>query len=149
MHADPQIMADLGGAFSRTKSDAKFDRYALGFQSYGFCRWAIEDADGTFLGYAGMMRSGADHPLGAHTDIGWRLVRDAWGHGYATEAAAAALQDGFLRAGLTEIFAYTAPDNLHSQEVMARLGLIREPARDFILNETGWHGLVWTARRTD
>jgi RimJ/RimL family protein N-acetyltransferase len=149
MHADREVMLDYGGPFSRAESDAKLDRYAAAFDRCGFCRWAVESLDGDFLGYAGIMPWGPAHPLGVHTDIGWRLVRRAWGRGYATEAAQAALQDAFARAGLTEVLSYAAPDNLRSQAVMSRLRLQRDPSRDFTMaNErTGlWQGLVWVAR---
>lgn len=94
------------------------------------------------------MPSPSDHPLGPHVEIGWRLVRWAWGNGYATEAAAATLKDAFDRAGLVEVLAYTAPDNVRSQAVMARLRLRRDPARDFTADYNGlrgWRGLVWVA----
>jgi len=115
MNAHPEVMIDLGGPITRPQSDAKLERYAAAFDQYGFGRWAIENLMGEFLGYAGIMPSRPDHPLGLHMEIGWRLVRHAWGNGYATEAAEAALNDGFTRAGLTEVLAYTAPDNLRSQ----------------------------------
>ena len=147
LHADPEVMADAGGPLDRPQSNAKLDRYAAAFQRCGFTRWAVENLEGEFLGYAGVMPSRPAHPLGSHVDIGWRLVRSAWGHGYATEAAKAALHDAFTRCGLTEVLAYTAPDNLRSQAVMARLRLRRDPSRDF--SETDglrmWHGLVWVA----
>jgi len=95
------------------------------------------------------MRSSADHPIGAHIEIGWRLVRQAWGHGYATEAARAALQDGFFRLRLDEVVAYTGPDNLRSQAVMTRLEMRRDPSRDFTAKYDtieAWQGLVWVAR---
>jgi RimJ/RimL family protein N-acetyltransferase len=146
MHADAEVMHDLGGAFDRARADAKFDRYTIAFTSNGHTRWAVTDLGDMFLGYAGMMVQGVDHPLGAHADIGWRFIRAAWGNGYASEAAQAALHDGFSRCGLREVFAYTAPDNARSQAVMTRLKLTRDPARDFTLVETGWRGLVWVAR---
>lgn len=148
LHADPEVMQDYGGPLSRAESDAKLDRYAGAFDDYGFCRWAIERRDGDFLGYAGLMPAGPDHPIGAHIDIGWRLARNAWGCGYATEAARAVLLDAFTRLGLTEVLSYTAADNLRSQAVMARLGLQRDPSRDFTTEYAfgPWTGLVWTAR---
>jgi RimJ/RimL family protein N-acetyltransferase len=149
MHADPEVMHDYGGPISRIESDAKLDRYVLAYRRYGFCRWAVESQEGKFLGYTGVMPSRPDHPLGPHVEIGWRLVRQVWGHGYATEAARAALRDAFIRVRLAEVLAYTAPDNLRSQAVMARLGLQRVPARDFTANFDSikrWHGLVWVAR---
>ena len=148
MNADGEVMRDLGGTISRDESDAKLNRYRAAFDRRGFGRWAIEDRRGEFLGYAGVMAHD-DHALGAHCEIGWRLKRSAWGQGHATEAARAALDDVFRRAGLIEVLSYTAPDNLRSQRVMARLGLARDPARDFTAeyaNVGRWQGLVWVAR---
>lgn len=149
LNADPEVSRDLGGPLSRAASDAKLDRYIAAFAQHGFCRWAIEDRNGGFLGYAGVMPVRRAHPLGPHDEVGWRLKRDAWGHGYASEAARAALDDIFSRVGLTEVLSYTAPDNLRSQAVMDRLGLTRDPARDFVASypaAPAWHGLVWAAR---
>ncbi|WP_315838033.1 GNAT family N-acetyltransferase [Bradyrhizobium prioriisuperbiae] len=149
MNADPEVMHDLGGPIGRVASDAKLDRYVAAFNRHGFCRWVIENHAGDFLGYAGVMPAGPDHPLGRHFEIGWRLVRSAWGHGYVTEAAQGALDDAFKRAGLQEIVSYTAADNLRSQAVMSRLGLQRDGSRDFTAHyqSTGaWHGLIWVAR---
>jgi RimJ/RimL family protein N-acetyltransferase len=148
LHADPEVMADYGGPLDRPQSDAKLDRYVAAFDRCGFSRWAIETPDGGFLGYAGIMPSRPEHPLGPHVEIGWRLLRAAWGRGYATEAATAALRDGFARCALAEVLAYTAPDNLRSQAVMARLRLRRDPSRDFSVPDgrRTWHGLVWVAR---
>jgi len=149
LNTDPEVSRDLGGPLSRAASDAKLDRYIAAFESLGFCRWAIESRAGDFLGYAGVMPAGAGHALGAHDEIGWRLMRNAWGHGYAAEAAREALDDAFTRIGLTEVLAYTAPDNLRSQAVMERLRLTRDPSRDFVAryDRVGdWHGLVWVAQ---
>lgn len=148
MNADPEVMRDLGGPITRAESDAKLERYMAAFDRHGFCRWAIEGHDGRFHGYAGVMPAREGHPLGPHFEIGWRLIRRAWGHGYASEAARAALSDIFYRVGLTEVLSYTAPDNLKSQRVMERLGLRRDPSRDFTAdydNVGRWQGLVWVA----
>jgi RimJ/RimL family protein N-acetyltransferase len=150
MNADPQVMADLGGPIDRAESDAKLDRYASWFQAHGVSRWAVEDPLGQFLGYAGVCpRLRPDHPLGAHFEVGWRFTRQAWGFGYATEAARAALDDAFARRPLLEIVSYTAPDNPRSQAVMERLGLERDPSRDFTDRDGDgalWSGWVWVAR---
>jgi RimJ/RimL family protein N-acetyltransferase len=151
MNADPEVMQDLGGPLSRAASDAKLDRFAATFDRHGFGRWVIESHNGQFLGYAGIMPSREHHPLGPHFEIGWRLVRNAWGLGYATEAARAALHDAFARVGLQEVIAYAAPDNLRSRAVMRRIGLERDPSRDFTENDERvgvWRGLVWLARPT-
>ena len=150
MHADPAVMHDYGGVISREKSDAKLDRYAKAYHEHDFCRWAVESRQGALLGYTGIMPPRPGHPLGPHIEIGWRLVRHAWGHGYATEAARAALDDAFTRGRLAEVVAYTAADNLRSQAVMSRLQLQRDASRDFTADYDGvkaWRGLVWVARR--
>lgn len=145
MHRHPEVMRDYGGVLSQTSSNEKFDRYKATFEQVGFSRWAIESIDNVFLGYTGLMPVRSSHPLGTHVDIGWRFVRSAWGHGYATEAAGAALKDAFERVGLSEVIAYTAPDNFRSQAVMKRLGLHRDPSRDFTIDYSfgPWHGMVW------
>jgi RimJ/RimL family protein N-acetyltransferase len=147
MHADPEVMADYGGPIGREESDQKFERYVAAQRDHGTSRWAVEALDGAFLGYAGVMpRLSNEHPLGAHVEIGWRFTREAWGHGYATESAGAALRHAVHDLGLREIVSYTSPDNLRSQAVMARLNLLRDPARDFTTRTSSgehWRGLVW------
>jgi RimJ/RimL family protein N-acetyltransferase len=147
LNAAPEVTHDLGGPLNRGQSDAKFDRYVAAFDRQGFCRWAIEDSDGQFLGYAGVMPSRPGHPLGPHADIGWRLVRSAWGRGYATEAARASLRDVFERTNLQEVLAYTSVDNVRSQAVIRRLNMQRAAALDYSepLGAGMWHGLVWIA----
>src|SRR5437764_1367293 len=70
-------------------------------------------------------------PFAPAVEIGWRLTRAYWGQGYATEAARAALDDGFGRLGLDEIVAFTLPINQRSRRVMERLGMSRDPVDDF------------------
>ena len=64
-------------------------------------------------------------------EVAWRLARFYWGHGYATEAATAALDYGFNELGLSEIVAVTVPANWRSRRVMERLGMTRVPEDDF------------------
>lgn len=150
LNDDPEVMKDLGGTLDRRESDQKFDDFAAKLDQYGYGRLVIETRAGQFAGYAGVLPCRDGHPMAPHNEIGWRLVRSAWGQGYATEAARAALDDVFTRVGLSEVLAYTAPDNLRSQAVMERLKLRRDPKRDFTSKgpKSGdWHGLVWVARR--
>jgi RimJ/RimL family protein N-acetyltransferase len=148
LNAAREVTQDLGGPLDRTESDAKFDRYVAAFERHGFCRWAIEDLSGQFLGYAGIMPSRPGHPLGPHADIGWRLARAAWGRGYATEAAKASLQDAFERMRLKEVLAYTSTDNVRSRAVIQRLNLQRAATLDYSepLGAAMWQGMVWRAR---
>jgi RimJ/RimL family protein N-acetyltransferase len=70
-------------------------------------------------------------PIAPCVEIGWRLARSHWGHGYATEAARAWLAHGFETLGLPEIVAFTDPANHRSLAVMRRLGMRPDPSRDF------------------
>ena len=151
LNADPEVAWDLGGPLGRSESDAKFDRYLAAFARHGFSRLAIEDGAGCFVGCAGVMPSSPGHPLRPHAEVGWRLARSAWGKGYATEAARAALGDFFARTGFTEVLSYTSADNARSQAVMERLGLRRQRSLDFAGQFGGriWHGLVWVATASD
>jgi RimJ/RimL family protein N-acetyltransferase len=148
MHADPEVMVDMPPITIRAQSEAKFRRYRDAFERLGFCRWAVEDRNGGFIGYVGIMPISDAHPAAPGVEIGWRLVRQAWGKGYASEGGRAALKDGFDRIGFTQVLSYTAPENLRSQAVMRRLGLDRDAARDFVANtpEGIWVGWVWVAR---
>lgn len=86
--------------------------------------WAIErTADGHLLGTLLLKPIPASQGLELNdTEIGWHLHPDAWGHGYATEAARAALEFG-LAAGLTKVVAVTYPENTASQAVAIRIGM--------------------------
>ena len=150
MMADPEVMHDYGGPIDKGESDRKLDDYTTGFTRDGYSRWLVESTVGSepaFIGYAGVAaHTDVDHPLGPHSDVGWRLTRQAWGHGYATEAAIAALSDVFTRIGLSEVVSYTSAENTRSRAVMKRLNLVRDSARDFIVDYPvigGWAGLVW------
>mgnify|MGYP001547663224 CR=1 FL=1 len=132
MSADPEVMQWLGGVLTRQQVEAYKVRADNSFAALGMCRMVIERrADGGFVGCGGLMPGHESVPFVPYIDIGWRLARSAWGHGYASEAAAAVLADGFARLGLDEITAITAEINLRSRAVMERLGMRRDAASDF------------------
>lgn len=134
LHADSDVTAWLArGPMSVDEASDVIARFDAHFDAYGFCPWAVERrADGMLIGVCGLSHEvRATHPMAPCVEIMWRQARHAWGHGYVAEAAAAALADGFERIGLGEILAWTADTNLRSQHVMQRLGMQRQPARDF------------------
>jgi RimJ/RimL family protein N-acetyltransferase len=132
MLADPQVGYWLGATQTTEEADAGVDRAIAHFEAQGFGLLAIErKSDSEFLGAAGLLTLREGHPIGPGVEIGWRLARSAWGGGVATEAARALLEDGLTRLGLEQVVAFTAWSNLRSQAVMERLGMVRQPARDF------------------
>lgn len=148
LYADPDASRDFGRTLLPVESEKTFEKYLASYPKYGFTRWKLTLKDGTFIGTTGVMRVIDHQALGTHDEIGWRLLPEFWGKGYATEAARAAQLDAQTRCGLRGIITYTAPDNLTSSAVMERLGYIRLPERDFSAVystvEGVWHGQVWT-----
>ena len=132
MCADPKVMVDYPAPQTREESDARYDRYCATFEKFGFTRWAVERrGDGKFLGYTGIIPSVPGHPLAPEVEIGWRLIREAWGSGYASEAAQASLRDGFVRCKLSTVYSFTTVENHRSLAVMRLIGLKRHETRDF------------------
>ncbi|HUG11800.1 MAG TPA: GNAT family N-acetyltransferase [Opitutaceae bacterium] len=124
MNADPRVMEFMMKRLTREESDAFADRIDACFAERGYGLWAVEIPDvSPFAGFAGLSPVPADVPFAPAIEIGWRLAVEAWGHGYATEAARLALEHAFTRLGLTEIVSFTAVQNTRSQAVMQRIGL--------------------------
>jgi RimJ/RimL family protein N-acetyltransferase len=125
-NADPETMRFLGGPMTREESDAYAARAQDHFAEHGFGKLAVE-APGVapFIGAVGLSHVRYDLEFTPAVEIAWRFNRRFWGMGYATEAARAALADGFDRQGFTEIVAMTALVNLPSERVMQRLGMTR------------------------
>jgi RimJ/RimL family protein N-acetyltransferase len=124
LNGDPQTMVFFPATLTRAESDALVDRAEARFEASGYGLWALEVREtGQFIGFTGLAPMPDDVPGAGGTEIGWRLARAAWHHGYATEAARAALGVAFDGVGLPEIWSLTAVLNTPSQAVMRRIGL--------------------------
>ncbi len=124
MNADPAVMRYFPATLDRAASDASVDLLEDRFGRQGFGLWALELA-GTaeFIGFTGLNPMPDGVPGAGGMEVGWRLAEHAWHHGYATEAAAAALDVAFRGIGLDQVWSITAVLNLPSQAVMQRLGM--------------------------
>jgi ribosomal-protein-alanine N-acetyltransferase len=134
LNLDADVMRHFPGPLSRTESDALVDRIVADFERCGWGLWALEErATGRFLGFTGLAPVRFQAPFTPATEVGWRLRRDAWGRGFATEAGRAALAFAFAPDGLAlaEVVSFTAHANQRSRAVMHRLGMSRDPAGDF------------------
>jgi ribosomal-protein-alanine N-acetyltransferase len=132
MNADPDVMEHFPALLSRRESDAVVDRVEDWFDEDGYSWWALERrTDTEFLGFTGLSTPRFDAPFMPAVEVGWRLRRSVWGHGYATEAATAALDFGFDVVGLEHVVSMTSTTNLRSQAVMRRLGMTHDPSDDF------------------
>ena len=110
---------------TRAQSDAMVqERIASQFAERGYGLWAVEvPGVAPFIGYVGLQAPNFEARFTPCVEIGWRLAASRWGHGYATEAARAAVAFGFTEAGLEEIVSFTVPANCRSVAVMERLGM--------------------------
>jgi len=132
LNTDPVVMEHFPSTLTRAESDAFVDRVEAGFEEHGFGLWAVEVVvTGEFIGFTGLsvprfhvawMDGRPQQPV---VEVGWRLKRSAWGHGYASEAARAVLGLGFEEFGLREIVSFTTLTNVRSQAVMRRIGMTR------------------------
>ncbi|MGA3151828.1 MAG: GNAT family N-acetyltransferase [Streptosporangiaceae bacterium] len=124
MNADPEVMRYFPAPLDRAASDGSVDRIEELFERQGFGLWALEViSTGQFIGFTGLNPMPEGVPGAGGMEVGWRLARHAWHHGYATEAARAAVGVAFGGAGLDEIWSITAVLNEPSQAVMRRLGM--------------------------
>lgn len=132
LNSDPQVMEFLPKPLTREESDAMISRLSLHIAEHGFGFWAVERrSDRAFLGFTGLLRPSFEAPFTPCVEIGWRFAREAWGRGYASEAARASLEFGFTKLGLGEIVSFTVPGNTRSMAVMERIGMRRDLDGDF------------------
>lgn len=130
--ADPEVMRYFPSVVSRERSYAVVDVLARPIAERGWGFWAVERRDrGEFIGFVGITVPSHPLPCGPCVEIGWRLAREHWHQGFATEAARESLRFAFEDLALDEIVAYTAVGNAPSRAVMARLHMQCDPREDF------------------
>lgn len=143
MNADPAVMRWIGsGVLPPVASDELRARLRREWTRAGHGLWVLERAaDEAFLGFCGLTEPAWGGPgLDGQVEIGWRLRRDAWGQGYASEAARAVLRVAWESLGLEAAIALVHPGNARSLGVAERLGM-RVVGRTRHL-PTGWDVLV-------
>jgi len=134
LNADPEVMRHFPAPHPRSESDGLAVLNEVHLARHGWGLWAVEvlpgrDADGQaragagFIGFTGLAAPGFDADFTPCVEVGWRLARQHWGRGYATEAAQAAIDHGFEALGLDEIVSFTFVGNDRSRRVMERLGM--------------------------
>jgi RimJ/RimL family protein N-acetyltransferase len=148
MNEDAEVMRFIGGGRPSSPAESEFvsARIVSHWERFGFGLWAVKRLGSPqTIGFAGLCHplwlQGEEHEV----EVGWRFTREAWGHGYATEAAHAALEVGFAQLELPHIVSYIDPANVRSQRVSTRLGMhleraVAQPSRMRDI-------LVWSIRR--
>lgn len=132
INADPEVMAHYPAPMTREQSDAALAKLAAGIDATGIGLWALERRDDSaLLGFVGIRNVPFEAHFTPAVEVGWRLRRDTWGSGYATEAAQECVRYGFETLGLEQIIAMARPDNWPSRRVMDRLGMWHDEAGTF------------------
>lgn len=137
LDSDPEVMRYLNGgsptSYETIKNEVlpRFLGYYRRSERYGF--WAIvEEKSSDFIGWFHLKPTGEES---AEAELGYRLKRDAWGKGYATEGSKALVEKSFQEFGLDRVVATALPENAASIRVMEKAGLVFETS--FVYRETG------------
>jgi RimJ/RimL family protein N-acetyltransferase len=125
LNADPEVMRYFPGLQSRESSDKSIDVWSAEIAERGWGNWAVEaSSDRIFIGFVGLSVPRRALPFMPCVEIGYRLAKEHWGKGYASEAARAAARVGFTALDLAELVSFTALLNLPSRAVMERIGMV-------------------------
>jgi len=132
LNADPLVMEHFPEPLTRERSDLMLDAIDTALEENGFGIWAVEELrSGALIGFAGLAKVSFLANFTPAVEVGWRLTPSAWGQGFATEAATAALDYGFTTIRLAEVVSFTTTTNRRSIAVMERLAMTHDPAEDF------------------
>ena len=124
INADPEVMAYYPDILNEEESNAMADKIKdlITEHSWGF--WAVETKqENNFIGFVGLHIPTHDLPCTPCVEVGWRLAKEYWGKGYATEAARESLRFAFEELALGEVFSFASIANKKSWAVMERLNM--------------------------
>ena len=145
LDSDPDVHRYLGNKPLQTKEEsaAVISNIRWQYAEFGMGRWAvIQKSDGAFAGWAGLKREVKLRPGMVYTDLGYRLRRDFWGRGIATETAKASLEYGFEKLGLERIHAAADIANKASNKVLQKLGLRFIEVFEYENAPVNWYGIA-------
>jgi len=124
MNQDPEVMEFFPKILDSKESIDFYQRICKEFDKVKYGLFAVEKkSDHKFIGYTGLHKTDFPANFTPCIEIGWRLIKDVWNQGYATEAAKACLQYGFINLNIKEIYSFTAAINKRSERIMQKIGL--------------------------
>lgn len=124
LNADEQVMKYFPKTLSEKETNELYEVIVSEFLDCGFGLYAVESKENNeFIGFIGFHKATFDADFTPCIEIGWRLKKEAWGRGYATEGAKACLTYGFDTLGFKEIYSFTADINVPSKNVMNKIGM--------------------------
>ncbi|NOZ54860.1 MAG: GNAT family N-acetyltransferase [Gammaproteobacteria bacterium] len=149
MSSDPEVMRYYPSLMSRSESNEMADKIRSLISDKGWGFWAVEEKDDNkFIGFVGLHEPVPELSFSPCVEIGWRIRKEKWGKGFATEAAKEALNFAFEVLKLDKVYSFSTVKNQKSRAVMERLGMINthknfehpeiptdSPLRDHVLYE--------------
>lgn len=124
VNSDPEVMRFFPSTYNRVQTAAFVKRMQDAQEKQGYCFFATELLDTReFVGFVGLNHILEDTPYAPFTEIGWRLAKQFWGKGFATEGARAAIDYGFNTLNLPEIYSQATEINIPSINVMKKIGM--------------------------
>lgn len=126
LNSDERVMEFFLKPLSYTETVEFYGQIQEEFQRCGFSVYAVEEkATHAFIGFVGLHRITFQADFAPAVEIGWRLLPEFWGKGYATEAAIACLDYAKKTLKLKEIYSFTSLPNKQSERVMQKIGMQR------------------------
>lgn len=124
INADEEVMQYFPARHDRERTQQFIDRMQKQFAERGYCYFAVEKlSNQALIGFIGLAYQSYEAPFTPCVDIGWRLAKEHWNQGYATEGAKRCLQHAFQEVGLQQVYSVAPAINLPSIQVMKKIGL--------------------------
>ena len=125
LNADPVVMEYYPDILSTEESNTMAEKLETLISKRGWGFWAVETRDHkSFIGFVGLHTPIYELPVSPCIEVGWRLAKEYWGRGYATEAAKASLDIAFRKLDLLEVYSFASVSNIKSRAVMERLNML-------------------------
>jgi RimJ/RimL family protein N-acetyltransferase len=119
--SDPRVGETLGGVLTPPRVADRLAVQVAHWADHGFGHWLWRARDsGELVGRGGLQRTSVDGRW--EVEVGWAVVPELWGRGYATELGLASVEHAFERLGIADVVAFTLPHNRASRRVMEKLG---------------------------
>ena len=124
MNSDPLVMEFFPKMLTAEENRAFVKRIMDAFAENNSCFYAVDLLEtGEFIGFIGFSRPRFEADFTPCVEIGWRLKKEVWGQGLATEGAKRCLEYGFDDLGFEEVFSFTATLNKRSERIMQKIGM--------------------------
>ena len=124
MNADSEVMRYFPSVRTFEESKKSLQQFKVHFEQYGYCFYAVNELEsGNFIGFVGLNNPKFEADFMPCVEIGWRLRKEFWNKGYATEAAKRCLEHAFKKLNLKEIVSFTSILNIPSKNVMKKIGM--------------------------